>query len=61
QTNIGYLYDNGFGVPKNYLCAIKWWLNAAEQNNMVDLNHIGVLFENGRGVPHNTLKALEWY
>jgi tetratricopeptide (TPR) repeat protein len=51
QCNIGILYDYGLGVPKNYLCALKWYLKAAEQNEYGKApNSIGKLFENGYGV-----------
>jgi TPR repeat protein len=62
QSNIGALYYYGRGVPENYLCAMKWYLKAAEQNDHVNTtNNIGILFENGQGVPLDEYKALEWY
>jgi TPR repeat protein len=61
QNNIGELYHYGLGVPKNYLCALKWLLKAAEQFECDDTpNNIGLLFENGQGVPLDKYKALEW-
>jgi TPR repeat protein len=60
--NIGVLYRDGRGVPKNYLCAMKWFLKAAEQNkNEYTPNTIGKLFEYGQCVPLDKYKALEWY
>jgi TPR repeat protein len=62
QSNIGALYYNGHGVPKNYLCALKWLLKATEGFSwLATCNHIGNLFGNGYGVPLNKYKALEWY
>jgi TPR repeat protein len=62
QKNIGELYNYGRGVPKNYLCALKWYLKAAEGNGIGSTtNSIGWLFENGYGVPLDKYKALEWY
>jgi TPR repeat protein len=61
-NNIGILYDDGDGVPENYLCALKWYLKAAEGNDIGTVpNNIGVLFEDGCGVPLDKYKALEWY
>jgi TPR repeat protein len=62
QRNVGLLYKYGLAVPQNYMCALKWYLKAAEQNSaaIVPLN-IGALFENGRSVPRDRHKALEWY
>jgi TPR repeat protein len=62
QNNIGVLYFDGKGVPENYMCALKWFLKSAEQNNIdITATSIGELFENGYGVPLNKGKALEWY
>jgi hypothetical protein len=61
-NNIGALYDYGYGVPQNYLCALKWYLKSAEPcENENTLNNIGELFEKGYGVPLDKYKALEWY
>jgi TPR repeat protein len=61
-NNIGFLYYNGNGVPKNYLCALKWQLKAAEQCGYENTPYnIGNKFEYGYGVPLNKYKALEWY
>jgi hypothetical protein len=61
QNNIGFLYYNGYGVPQNYLCALKWYLKAAEQCEYEDTpNNIGALFEKGYGVPLDKYKTLEW-
>jgi TPR repeat protein len=32
QNNIGELYHYGLAVPKNYLCALKWYLKTVERN-----------------------------
>jgi TPR repeat protein len=62
QNNIGELYRNGEAVPQNYLCTLKWYLKAVEENVHVDhSNNIGELFENGYGVPLDKYKTLEWY
>ena len=31
QTNLGWMYDKGLGVPQNYETAVKWYTLAAEQ------------------------------
>jgi hypothetical protein len=62
QHNLGILYYNGHIVPKNYLCALKWYLKAVEQNKVGSTpNNIGWLFEHGQGAPLDKYKALEWY
>jgi TPR repeat protein len=60
QNNLGFLYHDGLGVPKNYLCALKWFLKVAERiNHAITFETIGLLFENGFGVPLDKHKALE--
>jgi TPR repeat protein len=62
QKNIGFVYYNGYGVPQNYLCALKWQLKASEHCEYGNTpNNIGNFFENGYGVPLDKHKALEWY
>jgi TPR repeat protein len=62
QNNIGILYYFERGVPKNYLCALKWFLKSAEGNKDENTpSNIGDLFEKGYGVQLNKYKALEWY
>ncbi len=31
QFNLGFMYDNGQGVPKDYKTAVKWYRLAAKQ------------------------------
>ena len=31
QFNLGFMYDNGYGVPQNYKTALKWYRRSAEQ------------------------------
>jgi TPR repeat protein len=58
--NIGFLYFNGFDVPKNYLYALKLQLKAVEQGaHDITTKNIGILFEYGEGVPLHKHKALE--
>ena len=33
QNNLGYMYDNGYGVPENDAEAIKWYRKAADQGH----------------------------
>jgi TPR repeat protein len=62
QNNVGVSFNLGLGVPKNYLCALKWYLKSAEQKNCdFAVISIGMLLENGHGVPLDKYRALEWY
>jgi TPR repeat protein len=62
QNNIGTLYRDGVAVPKNYMCAMKWLLKSAEQNEYENTpTNIGDLIEHGHGVPLDKYRALEWF
>ena len=55
SSNIGLLFENGWGVPVNYAEAAKWYLKAVEQgahSGQAEL-HLGILYENGWGVGKN--------
>ena len=61
QSNLGWMYANGEGVPQNYKTAIKWFTLAAEQGFAVAQNNLGWMYYNGDGVPQNDKTALKWY
>ncbi|KAF8947428.1 hypothetical protein BGZ52_007849, partial [Haplosporangium bisporale] len=42
QFNIGFLYDDGQGVPQDYSQAMKWYLKAADQGDMDAQLNIGL-------------------
>ena len=44
QFNLGFMYDNGRGVPQDYKTALKWYRLAAEQGNVVAQYNLGVMF-----------------
>ncbi len=56
SSNIGLLYENGWGMPINYVEAAKWYLKAIDQHarsGQAEL-HLGGLYENGSGVSKNS-------
>lgn len=61
QFNIGMLYDNGQGVPKDHAEATRWFRKAAEQGNATAQYHLGLAFSNGEGVPQDYAQAAFWY
>jgi TPR repeat protein len=42
QYNLGLMYENGYGVPKNYKTAMKWYRLAVDQGNTPVLRLAGV-------------------
>ena len=56
QTNLGWMYDNGEGVPEDDTEAVKWYRKAAEQGYAMAQHNLGWMYANGEGVPED--KAL---
>src|SRR5205807_312805 len=61
QNKLGFCYDNGKGVPKNYDEAAKWYRIAAEQGNAYAQFNLGVCYYNGKGVPKSYEDAAKWF
>ena len=61
QSNLGYMYYGGRGVPQSYIEAITWYRLAAEQGFAHAQFNLGVMYANGLGVPENDAEAVIWY
>ena len=59
QTNLGIMFNDGIGVPRNPGEAAKWFELAARQGDPSALNNLGVLYDKGDGVPEDDRKAVE--
>lgn len=63
SANIGLLYENGWGVPVNYLEAATWYTKAIDQrgrSGQAELQ-LGGLYENGLGLKTNLKEAANLY
>jgi TPR repeat protein len=60
QTYIGYMYQNGLGVPRDYVIAAGWLNQAAEQDEPTAQFLLGLLFDKGYGVPQDWVQAEVW-
>ena len=60
QTYLGYMYQNGLGVPRNYYAAAGWLQLAAEQGEPTAQFLLGLLFDKGYGVPQDWVEAEVW-
>ena len=49
--DLGVLYWEGQGVPRNYSIAVKWWQRAAEQGSYKAQSKLGLMYFWGSGVP----------
>ena len=61
QHNLGVMYENGEGVPKNYKTAVKWYRGAAKQGYASAQTNLGVMYKEGLGEPQNYKTAVKWY
>src|SRR2546425_104126 len=58
---LGRMYYDGAGVPKDAAKAAEWWQKAATQGNALAQNRLGSMYLNGEGVPKDIAKAAEWW
>jgi tetratricopeptide (TPR) repeat protein len=58
---LGWTYENGHGVTRDYNNASYWYLKAAEQGYARGQNHLGKMYEKGLGVEKDYQQALIWY
>lgn len=61
QFNLGLLYAEGHGVPRDPAKAVEWFAKAAEQGNVDAQNNLGVMYLIGEGVPKAMNKAIELF
>jgi len=61
QNNLGWLYENGWGVKQDYAEAMKWFVKSAEKGYARAENNIGFLYQKARGVEENFVEAMAWY
>ena len=60
QVNLGLMYYQGVGVPRDYQEALKWYRKAAEQGYASAQNNLGLHYCNGQGVPRDYVLAHMW-
>ena len=61
QYNLGLMYKEGLGVPKDYTVAMKWYRKAAEQGLADSQYNLGVMYHEGEGVPQDSTEAVKWF
>ncbi len=60
QFNLGLLYDQGRGLPKDKTAALRWYRRAAVQGDMFAHNALGDNYWEGTGVPKDDREAARW-
>ncbi len=61
QFSLGFLYEQGQGVPQNYTQAAFWYLKAADQGYAMAQFNLGNLYEQGQGAPQDDTQATSWW
>ena len=60
QARLGFMYEYGFGVPKNYVVAAWWTQRAAAQGEASAQYRLGLMYDKGHGVPQSYIEAYRW-
>ena len=60
-SNLGFCYEQGKGVRRDYLKAMEYYLKAADMGSPEGMFNVGELYERGMGVEKDIAKAAEWY
>jgi uncharacterized protein len=58
---LGWMYQEGRGVPQNYAEAMKWYIKAAEQGFANAQFNLGMMYAKGQGIPQSYVKAYMWW
>lgn len=60
QNNLGVMYEEGLGVPKDDKVAARWYRLAAEQGEAHAQHSLGILLLAGRGLSEDRSTGLRW-
>ena len=58
---LGFRYENGFGVPQDYIAAADLYRRAAEQGDTFAQCRLGLSYDKGHGVPQDYVRAHMWF
>lgn len=58
---VGFKYESGDNLKRDYSKALYWYKKAAEKNNDKAMSRIGKLYKYGHGVDKDYQKAMQWY
>jgi len=60
MTMMGYMYDNGFGVPQSWDAAVEFYGGAAEAGEPTAQHLLGLMYDKGHGVDRDDVLAYKW-
>lgn len=61
QLQLGWHYEEGAGVARDYAQAVTWYRKAADQGDETAQKNLGQMYEYGLGVAENWAEAYRWY
>jgi TPR repeat protein len=61
QGRLGFMYDKGYGTPKDDKQAAYWYTKAAEQGHADAQFKVGFILYNGAGTPKDNVMAYVWW
>ncbi len=61
MNNLAFLYQNGWGVKKNWSQAFKWYRLAAEKGDAMAQANLGLMYQDGDGVAPDMVEAYKWF
>jgi hypothetical protein len=60
QTQVGFMYETGRGLPQDYMAAVYWYRRAAEQGFPRAMHQLGLMYDKGQGVAEDYVVAHKW-
>lgn len=57
---LGFRYENGFGVPQNYIAAADLYRRAAERGDAFAQSRLGLSYDRGHGVRQDFILSYKW-
>ena len=61
QYKLGFMYEEGRGVPLDGIESAKWYRKAARQGHAAAQRSLGLKYEYGQGVPQDKVLAHMWF
>ena len=61
QVNLGFMYDEGLGLPKDWAEAINWYRRAADQGEPQGQSNLAHMYRDGVGVAQDYVRAHQWF
>jgi uncharacterized protein len=60
QTQVGFMYETGRGLPQDFMAAVYWYRRAADQGYPRAMHLLGLMYDKGQGVAEDYVTAHKW-